>query len=121
MSRFQTLSPAEFAAALDASPRPFILDVREKDVFETGHVPGSRWVQVHELVARRAELPHSRIARVLVVGEPGKRIEAAANFLALLNYSDVAVLDGGFPAWTGPVETGPPPERRPPGPELRVI
>jgi len=78
-------------------------------------------LQRHELAARRAELPTAKIARVLVVGDTPKRTQAAATFLALVGFADVGVLAGGFAAWTGPVETGPPAPPKPRGPELRVI
>jgi len=121
VARFLELSPPEFAAALDAKPRPFVLDVRIDEEFRAGHVPGSRWIHVHELAARRDELPTSKIARILVVGDSEKRSRAAAAWLALVGYADVGLLAGGFAAWTGPVETGPPPPPKPRGPELRVI
>jgi rhodanese-related sulfurtransferase len=121
VARFQQLAPDEFATAVAATPKPFVLDVRELAAYEAGHVPGSRWILVHDLPARRSELPPSKVGRLLVVGDAGKRTEAAANFLSLFGYADVAVLDGGFAAWTGEVETGPPPKPKPPGPELRII
>ncbi len=121
MSRFEKLTPDEFAAALAAAPRPFLLDVRSEDEFLAGRVPGSRSIRVHELATRRNELPHVKIARILVVGDTEKRAQAAATFLALVGYADVAVLAGGFAAWTGAVESGPPPPEKPRGPQLRVI
>src|SRR5687767_190803 len=107
--RFQLLPPTEFASALAATPTPFVLDVRSASEFERGHVPGSVHIHVHDLTARRAELPTSKVTRILLVGEPGKRTEAAAAWLALVGHADLAVLDGGFAAWSGPVETGPAP------------
>src|SRR5688572_19168786 len=103
MTRFATLASAEFEAALAAEGRPFVIDVRSPGEYEAGHVPGSRLIGVHELVARRHELPASKVTRVLIVGEAGKRTEAAASWFALMGYADVAILDGGFGAWSGPV------------------
>jgi rhodanese-related sulfurtransferase len=121
MTRFATLTADEFAQAVASDARPFVIDVRRPEEYEAGHVPGSRSIGVHELVARRAELPTSKVTRVLIVGEPGKRSEAAAAWFALMGYVDVALLDGGFAAWTGEVEKGPPPPPKKRGPELRVI
>jgi rhodanese-related sulfurtransferase len=119
--RFESLASSDFASAVAARPAPFVVDVRDADEFEAGHVPGSRSIQVHELARRRGELPTSRIARVLVVGDAGKRTQAAAAWLVLTGYADVAVLDGGFGAWTGDVEKGPPAPPPARGPQLRVI
>lgn len=121
MPRFEELAPPDFETAITSPGSPFLLDVRDARAYEAGHVPGSRWIPVHDLARRRRELPTSRITRILVVGDTPRRAQAAAAWLALVGFADVAVLAGGFPAWTGAVEKGPPP--RPPrsGPELRVI
>ena len=121
MERFGVLAPGEFATAVAARPAPFVVDVRDAAEYEQGHVPGSHSIQVHEMARRRAELPTSRIARILVVGDGGKRTQAAAAWLVLTGFADVGVLDGGFGAWNGPVEKGPPQPPPARGPQLRVI
>jgi len=121
MPRFQELTPAEFADALAVKPPPVVIDVRDDAAFRAGHVPGARWIHVHELASRRGELPTAKIARILIVGDAPKRTQAAATFLALVGFADVGALAGGFAAWTGAVETGPPTPPKPRGPELRVI
>lgn len=120
--RFPTIDAETFTREL-ASPRPpIVLDVRPREAFEAGHVPGASNVPVHEMARRVDELPRSRVARIVVIGDPGPRSAAAATWLALVGYVDVALLDGGFAAWSGAVETGPP---APPAPrwqpELRVL
>lgn len=120
--RFTRLTSEELAAALAATPPPFVLDTRAAAEFEAGHIPGARNVPVHELARRPRDLPSSRIVRIVLVADPGKRGEAAAAFLALQGHTDVALVEGGIAAHRGPLETGP--SRRPPGaagPELRVL
>ena len=121
MAQFEILSPPEFEAACAAPARPFLLDVRDAAQFEAGHVPGSRRIHVHEIVQHRDELPARKITRILIIGDNEKRTRAAANWFVLMGYADVAVLAGGFAAWKGPVETGPPPPPKPRGPELRIL
>jgi len=121
VQRFHELTPDEFATALEAVPRPYVLDVRSAEEFDAGHVPGSCWIHVHEIGRRQAELPARKITRILIVGDGGKRTRAAATWFVLMGYADVAALAGGFPAWTGAVETGPPPPPKPRGPQLRVV
>jgi hydroxyacylglutathione hydrolase len=121
MHRYHELTAKDFAAAMAAAPRPFILDVRDGAEFQAGHVPGSASIHVHEIAQRRSELPTNKIARILLVGDGGKRTRAAAAWLVLMGYADVGVLEGGFAAWNGPVEKGPPPPPKPRGPQLRVI
>lgn len=115
------LTPAEFETAIAAPGPKFVLDVRGRAEFEAGHVPGSRHIHVHEIVKHRDELPASKVTRILILGDDEKRSRAAANWFALMGYADVAALDGGFAAWTGAVETGPPVPPKPWGPELRVL
>jgi rhodanese-related sulfurtransferase len=120
--RAPTLSADAFAAELVAERRPFVLDTRSREEFEAGHVPGSRNVPVHELGRRQDELPSSKVARILVIGEPGRRSEAAAAWLVLMGYADVALVEGGIAAHRGELEKGPagplPPRWQP---ELRVL
>jgi rhodanese-related sulfurtransferase len=110
-----------FAAALAGERRPFVLDARTAEEFEAGRVPGSVHCHVHDLVRRRDVLPTSKVERILVIAEEGRRGDAAVRFLALLGYADVALVEGGIAAHRGPLETGPPPPPPPRGPELRVL
>ena len=120
-NRFNSLPAIELALAL-AGPRPPVLvDVRERAAFEAGHIPGSRNVWVYDLGAERAALPASLGARLVVVGDHRKRAHAAATFLTLIGFGDVAVLEGGIAAYEGPIETGPPIAAPKRGPELRII
>ena len=106
---------------MDGGKQPCVLDVRAAADYEAGHVPGSRNVPVHELGRRMKDLPAVKVARILVIAEPGRRGEAACNFLALVGYADVALVAEGIAAWTRPLKTGPEAPRPAAGPELRVI
>lgn len=119
--RFLRLDARGLADALAAEPAPAVLDVRSQADYEAGHLPGSRNVPLHELGRRLRDLPESRIARVLVIGEPGRRTEAAATWLALVGYVDVAVVEGGVAAFEGALEVGPEPPPPARGPVLRII
>lgn len=119
--RCQTLDADSLARELAATPRPFVLDVRPVADYEAGHIPGARSLPVHEMGRRMRELPSSRVARIVLIGEPGRRLVAAANWLALMGFVDVAAPVEGLAAYTGPLETGPAPPPPPSGPELRVI
>lgn len=120
--RFPTLSADDFAAELASGRPPVVLDTRPRDEFEAGHVPGAMHVPVHDLGRRQEELPASKVVRVVVVGEPGRRGEAAAAWLVLMGFADVALLEGGIAGHRGDLEKGPPAPR--PArwqPELRVL
>jgi rhodanese-related sulfurtransferase len=82
-----------------------VLDTRTREEYERGHVPGSLHCPVHELSRREKELP-PRTCTMVVVGEPGSRGRAGGVFLLMAGYGNVLLLEGGFPAWDGAVETG---------------
>jgi rhodanese-related sulfurtransferase len=119
--RYRSLDGEALAREAAGERPPVVLDIRDRAAFEAGHVPGSLHVPVHEMGRRRADLPRSLVARIVLVGEPGKRLEAGANWLVLMGYGDVAVLEGGIDGWPGEVETGPPEPPKPSGPELRIV
>jgi len=120
-NRFAELTPDELDEALASSRRPTLVDVRSPAAYEAGHIPGSRNVPVHELGARRAELPTSPAQRIVVVGDHHKRAHAAATFLSLIGFGDVSVLAGGIAGYQGEIEEGPRPPPKPHGPDLRIV
>jgi rhodanese-related sulfurtransferase len=103
----RSIPAGDLRLLLEGAPAAiWILDTRPREEYERGHLPGALHCPVHELSRRERELP-PRVATVVVVGEEGPRGRAGGVFLVLAGYGSVLLLEGGFPAWTGPVETGP--------------
>jgi len=50
------ITPVEVAAWIERDDRPFLLDVREANEWEIGHLPGATRISVNELPARLNEL-----------------------------------------------------------------
>jgi rhodanese-related sulfurtransferase len=73
-----------------------IVDVRERDEYLAGHVPGARLIPLGELTERAAELP--RDGRLHVICASGTRSLQAAQWLAAAGYDAVSVA-GGTQAW----------------------
>jgi rhodanese-related sulfurtransferase len=73
-----------------------LLDVREPDEWQAGHIAGSQHIPLGELSARIAEVPKD--ASILAVCRHGNRSEAAARGLRQLGYT-VENLEGGVTAW----------------------
>jgi rhodanese-related sulfurtransferase len=94
------MSLAEAASRLGGNSRDLvILDLREKDAFEAGHVPGARHLPRGQLELRvNTELPDPTV-RILTCCEFGKISTLAAATLRDLGYSRAAALDGGMQAW----------------------
>ncbi len=118
-SSLPVMTAADLRARMEGGVGGFaVLDTRSLAEFEAGHIPGSFHCPVHELSKRERLLP-PKGETVIVVGEAGKRGVAGALFLVLAGRASVALLEGGWPAWDGPVEVGPPrplSESRPPRP-----
>lgn len=76
-----------------------ILDIREKDAFDAGHIPGAMHLPRGQLELRaNSELPDPT-ARILTCCEFGKISTLAAATLRELGYGRVVALDGGMHAW----------------------
>lgn len=76
-----------------------ILDVREKEAYLAGHVPGARHLPRGQLELRvNDELPNPT-SRMLTVCEFGKISTLAAATLHELGFTRAVALDGGMKAW----------------------
>jgi len=94
------MAMAELRSRLDAAPGALIvLDVRERDAYEAGHVPGARLLPRGQLELRvNQELPDPT-ARIVCCCEFGRISTLAAATLHQMGFSRVVALDGGMKAW----------------------
>jgi glyoxylase-like metal-dependent hydrolase (beta-lactamase superfamily II)/rhodanese-related sulfurtransferase len=80
-------------------PDLVILDVRERDAYDAGHIPGARHLARGQLELRvDKELPDPT-ARILTCCEFGKISTLAATTLHTMGYTRAVALDGGLKAW----------------------
>jgi glyoxylase-like metal-dependent hydrolase (beta-lactamase superfamily II) len=87
-------------------PAIAVLDVRNKDEWETGHMEGAQWVPLHELESRMAEVPRETPAAVQC--QAGYRSAIACSLLARRGYRNIANVIGGWNAWTALAQAGGP-------------
>jgi rhodanese-related sulfurtransferase len=83
-----------------------VLDVRNQDEYEAGHVPGATLIPITELAARQDEIPAGD--PLYVICASGSRSLTAAKALARAGYQAVSVA-GGTRGWVKqgrPVVTG---------------
>jgi glyoxylase-like metal-dependent hydrolase (beta-lactamase superfamily II)/rhodanese-related sulfurtransferase len=94
------ISMAELAERVNRNDLGLILlDVREKEAFTEGHIPGARHLPRGQLELRvNSELPDPT-QRILVACEFGRISTLAAATLRELGYTRAAALDGGIKAW----------------------
>lgn len=96
----------ELHARLSETDSPFVLDVRRRDEFTAGHVPGSRLIPLPELGARIDEIPRER--QIVCVCRTGSRSASAVKLLTRQGLL-AENLRGGMIAWGRaglPVRTG---------------
>ena len=87
-----------------------VLDVREKEQFDAGHIPGAKHLSRGQLELRVNEAFPDPTVRIVTYCEVGKISTLAAATLRRMGFTRVLALDGGMKAWREqgfPVE-GPP-------------
>jgi molybdopterin/thiamine biosynthesis adenylyltransferase/rhodanese-related sulfurtransferase len=75
------------------------LDVRERDEWEEGHIPGALWIPRGNLESRIEAAVPDRAQQIVAYCSAGNRSAFAAKTLADLGYENVASLAGGFTDW----------------------
>jgi molybdopterin/thiamine biosynthesis adenylyltransferase/rhodanese-related sulfurtransferase len=78
---------------------PVLIDVREKDEWTEGFIPGARWISRGFLEQRIEDQVPERSAEIVLYCAGGTRSAYAAKTLAELGYTNVKSLAGGFGAW----------------------
>jgi rhodanese-related sulfurtransferase/rubrerythrin len=94
-----TLAPGEVKTILDKDKKGefFLLDVRQPEEYEDGHIPGAMLIPLGELEARQAELERDK--KIIAYCRSGRRSMAAAIALCGLGFRDVHNLKGGILNW----------------------
>lgn len=90
---------AATAAALDSPRHPVLVDVREKNEWDEGHIPGAIHVPRGYLELRIENEISDKERPVLLYCAGGTRSVLAGQSLHEMGYSDVHSLAGGFTAW----------------------
>jgi len=94
------MSLAELSARIgERDDDLIVLDVREREAYDTGHVPGARHMPRGQLELRVNEELPDPTSRIVTVCEFGKISTLAAATLRELGFLQTAALDGGMKAW----------------------
>jgi len=96
------ITPVEVAAWLERDDRPFLLDVREPNEWEIGHLPGATRISVNELQGRLNELDTAR--EMVVYCRSGVRSGRAVDMLRAAGFRKVKNMSGGILRWSDEVD-----------------
>jgi rhodanese-related sulfurtransferase len=104
-SQIAEVDPSEVKASLahngNGNGQVVLLDVRESEEWDAGHIPGAKHVPRGYLESRvEGVVGSDRSQKVIVYCASGQRSALAANTLKeLLGYEDVASMNGGITLW----------------------
>jgi rhodanese-related sulfurtransferase len=93
------LAPAVLAARLSEGTAPVLLDVRSREEFAAGHIPGAINLPYDEIPGRLAEISEYRDAELVVYCRTGRRAKIAEAALREAGFRQVADLDGHMSEW----------------------
>jgi rhodanese-related sulfurtransferase len=96
----KTVTEEEFRAGYRKAQ---LIDVREPNEFDAGHILGARNIPMSQLKMRMKELRPD--LPVYLYDQSGMRSARAAQFLHRRGYKDLTQLQGGFKKWSGKVKS----------------
>jgi glyoxylase-like metal-dependent hydrolase (beta-lactamase superfamily II) len=110
-ARVPFMSMTELRARVESAAADLIvLDVRERDAYELGHIPGARLLPRGQLELRvNSDLPDPTV-RIVTCCELGRISTLAAATLRTMGFQRAVALDGGIKGWieaSYPIRRGP--------------
>ena len=79
----------------------YLIDVRTREEYLAGHIPGFRWVPGGQAVQRTDDVAVVKHSAVVFCCDGKARATATASWYRQMGIEDVFVVDGGVHAWTG--------------------
>jgi molybdopterin/thiamine biosynthesis adenylyltransferase/rhodanese-related sulfurtransferase len=98
-AEIEEIDSAGAAQLLEGDDPPLLLDVRERDEWDEGHIPGAILIPRGHLESRIEQAVPDKSRRLLVYCAGGSRSAFAAKTLEELGYDDVVNLAGGYTDW----------------------
>ncbi|MUT68652.1 rhodanese-like domain-containing protein [Paenibacillus sp. NEAU-GSW1] len=100
MGIYKELRPHEVLELMASNEKTVILDVRESDEWEAGHIRGAKHIPLSQINRALNEL--DRKQETIVVCRSGNRSGKACDYLSSLGYN-VVNMAGGMLEWSGEV------------------
>ena len=100
---YKQITPEEAKKIMDSGEEHIILDTREQDEFDEGHIPGAILIPYTEIESKAEEMITDKDKLILVYCRSGRRSKIAAEALSKLGYTNVKEF-GGIIDWPYEVE-----------------
>ena len=100
---YEQITPEEAKKIMDSGEEHIILDTREQDEFDEGHIPKAILIPYTEIENKAIELIPDKDKLILVYCRSGRRSKIAAEALSKLGYTNVKEF-GGIIDWPYEVE-----------------
>ena len=95
---FLNITAEEARKLMDSEKDRIILDVRSREEYDQGHIPGAILIPDTEIEAKAADLLPDKDQLILVYCRSGRRSKLAAQSLADLGYTNIREF-GGILDW----------------------
>ena len=100
---YEQITAEDAKNIMDSGEEHIVLDVREQDEFDAGHIPGAILIPYTEIEHKAQDMLPDKDKLILVYCRSGRRSKIAAESLAKLGYTNVKEF-GGIIDWTYEVE-----------------
>ena len=91
------ISPKELKIMLNGKEDFFLIDVRDPEEYEEGHIEKSILIPLHTLAERIKGIKKDKV--LITYCRTGVRSKNAAEMLKEMGYIKVSHLEGGYEAW----------------------
>ena len=95
---YEQITVEDAKKIMDSSEDYIILDVREKEEFDEGHIPGAILIPYTEINEKAEDALPDKDAQILVFCRSGRRSKIASESLAELGYTKIKEF-GGIIDW----------------------
>ena len=100
---YVNITAEEAKRIMDTEEGYIILDVREQDEYDAGHIPGAILIPYTQIAEKANEMLPDKEQLILVYCRSGRRSKIAAEALAELGYTNIKEF-GGILDWPYEVE-----------------
>ena len=100
---YVNITAEEAKQIMDSEEDYIILDVRTREEYDEGHIPGAIVISHEEIAEKAEEVLPDKNQLILVYCRSGRRSKIAAEALAELGYTNIKEF-GGIIDWTYEVE-----------------